>query len=209
MTAVVSLRDARLLNWQFVVPPDASELLLLADPADAPREAITVAVGGLADHLRSSGWPAIVAPDLGRWRIDGGAAGVAGLLATLAGQVKPGGWLAFGISNAWYPGSLRSVDALGLSRISRILHGAGLRIDELYLALPDHRHPAVLAAADPRTALNLVLDRRPTTYVPEGGRWPRLHRKMRRVLGAVAGIAPHWFRIRLVPGFVIVARRPT
>jgi hypothetical protein len=209
MTVLAPTLDARLLNWQFVVPADATEPLVLADPANAPRNAITVAVGGVADHLRSSGWHAIVAPDLGRWHIDGGGAGVAGLLTTLAGQVAPGGWLAFGTSNAWYPGSLRSVDALGLSRIHRILAAAGLRMDDVYLALPDHRRPAVLAAAHPRTALELVLERLPATYVPAGGRWPRLHRRVRRVLVAAVGIAPHWLRIRLVPGFVIVARRPT
>jgi hypothetical protein len=209
MTALAPTGDARLLNWQFVVPTDATGLLVLADPADAPHGAITAAVGGVAGHLRSSGWHAIAAPDLGGWCIDGGAAGVAGLLATLAGQVIQGGWLAFGISNAWYPGSLRSVDALSLSQVRRSLRGSGLRIEAIYLTLPDHRRPAVLAAAHPRTALNLVLERMPTTYVPEGGSWPRLHRKVRRMLGASAGIAPHWLRIRLVPGFFIVARRPT
>ncbi len=208
-TSVSGLVDGRAMNWQFVLPAAPDGMLALAEPHTCPPAARRVPRGELIGHRRASGWPAIAVPDVGA-RIGGGdAACAAGLIGILAAQVAPGGWLGFGVANSWYPGSPRGRRSLGLGALRRVLRDNGLSIEALYVALPDHRHPAVLAAASPRAALDEVLRRLPTTYVPAGSRWSRVHRAMRTVLAGAAAMAPHVLRMRLAPAYVVVARRPS
>lgn len=201
------VRDARSSTWQFVIPGDGGELLALAPPQDCPAGAVPVVPGTLAGHARPAGWSAVAAPDLATVLAEVGGADVRAALDVLAGLVAPGGWLLVGAGNRWYPGGPRE-GRLGLAALRRRLQRAGLRIDAVYLAMPDHQRPAVLAAAHPARALDEVLYRLPTTYVDGSTRWPRARRRARSVLVSAAGAAPHSARLRFAPGFVVVARRP-
>jgi len=196
------------MAWQFVAPTDAAEMLVFADPDDSPSGAVPVAPADFAHHRRSAGWPAVVAPDLGAVSAGVRARNAAAALQLLAEQVAVGGWMLFGIANPWYPGQRSGDHALSLAQLRRAVQRAGLHIDALYVALPDHRFPAVLAAARPARALDQVLYRLPTTYVGGDSRWPRLRRRVRMLMAATAGAAPHPLRLRLVPGYIAVARRP-
>lgn len=196
------------MAWQFVAPTDTPEMLVVAEPDESPRAAVTVCNADLARSLRPMGWPAVVAPDLGAAMTCVGRSDVAATLELLAGQVAAGGWLLFGVANAWYPGRAAGAGALSLGQLRRSVHRTGLQIDALYVALPDHRCPAVLAAAQPAGALDQVLYRLPITYVGGDARWPRMRRRARMLMASTAGAAPHALRLRLVPGYLVVARRP-
>jgi hypothetical protein len=201
-------RDARSTAWQFVAPSGAAELLALADPDDCPEGAVAIAGGELVRHLRPRGWAAVAAPDLTATAEVAGCVDAAALLELLAHQVAPGGWLLCGVANAWYPGRRRA-GALTLSRVRRCVHRAGLSIDAVYVALPDHHHPAVLAAAHPPGALDQALYRLPTTYVRSGARRSRIRRHVRVLMAAAAGVAPHALRLRFAPGYLVLARSLT
>ena len=196
------------MAWQFVAPANAPELLALAGPTDCPRGAVAVRPGDLAAYLRAAGWPAVAAPDLGRVSAADGNARLAATTELLGRQVAPGGWLLVGVANAWYPGNRASSGTLSLAGLRGAIQRAGLRIDALYLAFPDHRHPAVLANAATAAALDQVLYRLPTTYVDGGGRWPRTRRRVRMLMALAAGAAPHRLRVRFAPGYFVLARRP-
>lgn len=207
MSAATTARDARSTAWQFVAPTDAAELLALAEPSDCPEGAVIVPAGELAAHLREMGWSAIAAPDLGRAAAEARSGHAAATTELLGGQVAPGGWLLVGAANTWYPGNRALDGTITLARLRRALHCAGLRIEALYLAFPDHRHPAVLAAAGSAAALDQMLYRLPTTYVGSGGRWHRTRRWVRMVMVLAAGAAPHRLRVQFAPGYFVLARR--
>jgi hypothetical protein len=196
------------MAWQFVAPLDAPELLALAEPDDCPEGATVVRTGDFAAHLRAAGWPAVAAPDLGRAAHDAGVNHAVATTELLGGLVSPGGWLLVGAANAWYPGKHVRGGTVTLTGLRRAVRRAGLRIDGLYLTFPDHRHPAVLAAAASAAALDQVLYRLPTTYVDSGGRWPRTRRRVRVLTALAAGCAPHRLRVRFAPGYLVIARRP-
>ena len=208
MSAATQRRDARSTTWQFVAPSDAAELLAFADPDDCPREATAVSGGDLTRHLRSAGWPAVAVPDLDAATAQLGRGGAASTLQFLGDQVARGGWLLFGLSNAWYPHRRGPGGALSLARVRRSLRRTGLEIDSLFIALPDHRRPAVLAAAWPSRALDEVGYRLPVTYVSDDSRWPSMQRLVRLLMVAAAAAAPHPLRLRLAPAYLVVARRP-
>ncbi len=207
MTTAGVRRDARSTTWQFVAPGQPTEFLVVADPADCPEGALAVAPGDLSRHCRPTGWPAVAAPDLGTASAQAGS-GAAALLELLAHQVAAGGWLLVGVSNSWYPARGGGSGRLSLARIHHVVRRGGLHVDALYVALPDHRRPAVLAASQPARALDEVLDRLPTSYVEANVRWPRARRRARSLLARAASSAPHAVRLRFAPAYVVVARRP-
>jgi len=209
MTTAMTSRDARSMAWQFVAPSGVAAPLALANPDDCPKGAVVVPAGELAAHLRSAGWPAVVAPDLGRAAAEFADSHGSATTELLGRQVAPGGWLLVGAANAWYPGNHAADACLTLARLRRALRRAGLRMDAVYLAFPDHRHPAVLAAAGSAAALDQVLFRLPTSYVAHGGRWHRTRRRVRTLMALAAGSAPHRLRVQFAPGYLVVARRPT
>jgi hypothetical protein len=209
MTVTTAPRDARSMAWQFVAPPGTPEMLAFAEPSDCPAGAVAIDAGDLAAHVRAAGWPAVAAPDLGRTAAEIGDGDAAATTELLAGQVAAGGWLLIGAANAWYPGNRLTPSTLSLARLRRALHRAGLQLDALYLAFPDHRHPAVLAAADSAAALNQMLYRLPTGYVGTGGRWHRTRRRIRTAMAVAAAATPHRLRVRFAPGYLVLARRST
>ncbi|HEY3535326.1 MAG TPA: hypothetical protein VGK60_07140 [Pedococcus sp.] len=207
MTTPTLPRDARSTTWQFVAPGHPGQLLAVVDPLDCPDDAVPVAATDLSLHRRPAGWPAVAAPDLGAASALAGV-GAATMLELLAGQVAGGGWLLFGVANTWYPTRGGARGRLSLAAIRREVHRAGLEVEALYVALPDHRRPAVLAAAGPARALDEVLHRLPTDYVEPGAHWRSARRRVRSLLAHAASTAPHAARLRLVPAYVVVARRP-
>jgi hypothetical protein len=206
MTATTTPQDARSMTWQFVAPNDGAQLFAFAAPDDCPEDAITIAPAELRRHVGQAAWPAVAAPDLAAVVAEAGAGDAAATLELLGRQVAPGGWLLFGVANAWYPA--RRAGALSLARLRRAVGRAGLHVESVYLAMPDHHHPAVLTAARPAGALDQVLYRLPTTYVGNTGRGTGARRRARMLMVACAGAAPHALRVRFAPGYLVVARRP-
>ena len=207
MTTATLPRDARSTTWQFVAPGHPGRLLAVVDPRDGSRDVVPVAPDDLSLHRREAGWPAVAAPDLGTASAQAGV-DAATMLELLAGHVSAGGWLLFGVANAWYPTRGGARGRLSLAGVRRAVHRAGLEVEALYVALPDHRRPAVLAAARPARALDEVLDRLPTDYVEPGAHWRGTRRRVRSLLAHGASAAPHRARLRLVPAYIVVARRP-
>jgi hypothetical protein len=208
VTATAQHRDARSTTWQFVAPADAAELLVLADADDSPAGATAITGDELPWHLRPEGWAAVAAPDLGAVTANSSRHETLALLDLLAEQVAPRGWLLVGVANTRYPGGRTGGGALSLGQLRRAVHRAGLHLETLYLALPDHRHPAALAAARPAAALDQLLLRLPTTYVGSASRWARTRRGLRTMMAWAAGAAPHPLRVWLAPGYILIARRP-
>ena len=99
--------------------------------------------------------------------------------------------------------------SLGLGTVHRVLDGNGLAVTATYVALPDHRHPALLVPGERAAELDHVLGRMLVTYVPADQRFPGLTRRALSALRAAALRTPHRLRRRLLPGYVVVARRPS
>ena len=195
--------DARASNWRYVVPSKPAVALLVA-PGAAGVE--TVRSGPAQD--------ALVAPDLGAWSDrsshgPGPALAAGQMLEALCGQVAPGGWLCVGFANRWYPAGPLVRGSLGLGAARRVLARTGLTGAVTYVALPDHRHPALLVPADRAAELDHVLHRMLLTYVPSGAPMPRLTRRLLAALRGAAARTPHRLRVRLLPGYLIVAWRPS
>jgi hypothetical protein len=195
--------DARASNWRYVVPSE-------------PTVALLAAPGGVSVETVLSGpeQDALVAPDLGGWSDrtsprPGPALAAGQLLEALCGRVAPGGWLCVGFANRWYLARPLARGSLSLGAARRVLARTGLTAAVTYVALPDHRHPALLVPADRAAELDHVLHRMLLTYVPNGAPLPRLSRRVLAALRAAAVRAPHRLRVRLLPGYLLVARRPS
>ncbi len=198
MTATVSdALDARTSNWRFVVPSGPAPVVVGA--AGVPTDEV---LGGPA-------LAAVVAPDLGR-PDEGSGIGPspADLLAALCARTAPGGWICVGFANRWYARAPFARRSLGLDRVHREMVRNGLTVATTYVALPDHRHPALLVPAQRSAELDHVLRRMLVTYVPPSAPFPRLARRVLSVLRAVAVRTPHPVRLRFLPGYFVVARRP-
>ncbi len=194
--------DARASNWRFAVPAEPAEPVVLGPDGVAPDEALA---GPPLD--------AVVAPDLAAWdRAPGTGSGPARrprvLLAALCTRTAPGGWLCVGFANRWYAGRPLAGGSLGLDQVRRDMARHGLTVAGTYVALPDHRHPALLVPAQRPAELDHVLRRMLVTYVPGSVPFPRLTRQTLSTLRTVAVRTPHPVRLRLLPGYFVVARRP-
>jgi hypothetical protein len=190
--------DARASNWSFAVPSEPAAPLVLVPGGRWPDEA-----------LAGPPLPAVVAPDLAGWdRVTGPAPRPAQLLAALCARTAPGGWLCVGFANRWYAGGPLAGGSLGLDQVRRAMARHGLTDTATYIALPDHRHPALLVPARRPAELDHVLRRMLMTYVPASAPFPRLARRTLSALRAVAVRTPHPVRLRLLPGYFVVGRRP-
>jgi hypothetical protein len=65
----------------------------------------------------------------------------------------------------------------------------------------------VLVPVDRPSELDHVLRRMLLTYVPSGTPLPGLSRRVLSALRTSAAAAPHPLRLRLLPGYLVVARR--
>ena len=129
-------------------------------------------------------------------------------LAALSTHIAPDGWLCVGFANRWYAAHPFAAGSLGLRAVRREIRRHGLTVESEYLALPDHRHPALLVPSRRSAELDHVLSRMPVTFVPGTWPFPRLARRTLSVLRAIAVRTPHPARVQLVPGYLVVARRP-
>ncbi len=190
--------DARTSNWRFVVPA-------------APPAPVVVGAGGMpaGEVLGGPALPAVVAPDLAG--PDDGTGTVHSpveLLAALCARTAPGGWICVGFANRWYARAPFARRSLGLDRVRREMVRNGLVVVATYVALPDHRHPALLVPAQRPAELDHVLRRMLVTYVPPSAPFPRLARRVLSILRAVAVRTPNAVRLRVLPGYFVVAGRP-
>lgn len=201
--------DARTLNWRFVVPDEPDGLLYLPVEGERVPLAVIAADGlnGLKAALSEGPYPAIAAPDLGRWARHRPA--LAGpLLSQLCDAVAPGGWLCAGFANANYPATPALTGALRIGTARRILRRAGLSDPDVYYALPNQRCPALLVPAARPTELNHVLRYMFLTYLPGEGPWAAAQRHLLTLLRRGALWTPHGIRTRFAPAFFVIARRP-
>jgi hypothetical protein len=195
--------DARASNWRYVVPSQPAQPLVL----DAGGAGIDSALSGQA-------WEAVVVTDLGAWVNRPGAKPtpmptVKHLLEDLCAQVAPGGWMCVGFANPWYPAGPLARGSLALRTARRVLSKAGMTLEATYVGLPDHRHPALLVPAARPAELDHVLRRMLPTYVPRGVPLPRLSRRVMAILRAAAARTPQRLRLALLPGYLLLARRPS
>jgi hypothetical protein len=201
--------DARTLNWRFVVPDEPEGLLYL--PVNDERVPLAVVaeegLRGLAVALRGGPYPAVAAPDLGRWARNRPAQ-AGRMLARLSAAVAPGGWLCAGFANANYPATPALTGALRIRSARRILRRAGLSDLEVYYSLPNQRCPALLVPAARPVELNHVLRYLFLTYLPGEGPWAAAQRHLLTLLRRGALRTPHGIRTRFAPGFYVIARRP-
>lgn len=195
MTTVstVAAVDARSANWQFLVPAVPHDPLIL--------EAGCVLPG--PDCVRSSG---IVVPDAGGWAP---LVPATDLLGRVSALVPAGGWLLTGFANPWFPGARLAHSRLGLAAAVRRMRSRGLVSTACYAALPDHQHPSVLVPVSRRAELDDLLHRVPVTFVDHDTRAPRVARRVRQLARAGATISPHRLRVVVMPGYFVLARRPT
>jgi hypothetical protein len=182
--------DARAWNWRNVVPAEPTPLVVAAGHAS------------LAQVLDGPPADAVVVPDLGGWPDRGRA-----VLAAVCSHVRMDGWVCVGFANRWYPAAPLASGAMGLHDVHRTVDRCGLTVTATYIALPDHRHPAVFVPAEHRAELDHVLRRMLVTYVPGDSSFPRLTRRAMSVLRTAALHSPHGLRRDLLPGYLVLARR--
>jgi hypothetical protein len=199
--------DARPLNWQFVTPDVPAGLLLLPVGAEPLTAAVIPnrAAPSLSAVLSEGPYPAVAAPDLGRWSRFAG--GPERLLARLAAAVRDDGWLCAGFCNRWSPLRPPGGEHLSMRKARRALHRAGFGRIDTYLAFPDHRRPAYLTSSGP-AELRYFLRRFFFPYVGDlRGVRARLMQRALRLIRMAALATPHTIRIRFAPAYVLVARR--
>jgi hypothetical protein len=184
--------DARRTNWKFLLPATSAPELVLED-GDLPLPGV-----------RCSG--TVVAPDLGCWapRVPAGPA-----LGRLCDLVPAGGWLlvGFGRPTPWTHRAGHT--GLSLRRAIRTARTHGLVVVECYGALPDQRRAAVLVPVRHRGELDDLLRRVPVTYVSRAAGLPRARRRLRQLARVCAMAGPHRPRVALLPGYFVLARRPS
>ena len=134
--------DVRSTNWRYVVPGE-------------PTGPVVVGADSMSLSAVLAGPPvgALAVPDLGMWAAQSGAGRhrclrARRVLADLCSQVAPGGWVCVGFANRWYPAAAFARGSLGLGTVHRVLDGNGLAVTATYVALPDHRHPALLVPGE-------------------------------------------------------------
>lgn len=195
--------DARASNWRYAIPAEPARALVL-DPGGA---SIDSALSGPALE-------AVVVPDLGACLEHLGAGPDPGrtaehLLEDLCSRVAPGGWMCVAFANPWYPARPLARGSLALWTARRVLSRSGMTLESTYVGLPDHRHPALLVPVDRPAELDHVLRRMVPTYVSPGVPLPRLSRRVMAILRAAAARTPQRLRVPLLPGYLLVARRPS
>lgn len=195
--------DARASNWRYVLPSQTAR-------------AVVVEPGGTSMDRALSGpaLAAVVVPDLGAWVHRRGAGPgrrptARHLLEDLCGQVAPGGWMCVGFANPWYPARPLGRGSLALPTARGVLSRTGMTLESTYVGLPDHRHPALLVPAGRPAELDHVLRRMLPTYLPPGVPLPRLSRRVMAVLRGAAARTPQRWRVALLPGYLLLARRPS
>ena len=202
--------DARILNWRFLLPVEPTSGLLL--PAgDEPLAGTDVPGDRSAAAVRAActGSPrdAVLAPDLSGWAADC-VLPAARLLASLADATAEGGYLYVGFANALYPARPAPRSGLSLARCRRILHRRGMRVAAAYVALPDHRLPALMIPADGDELL-YVLENQIFAFSDSRSRWTGSLRQLAvRGMRSLALAGPAALRVDLAPAFGVLAVRP-
>ena len=204
------ITDARRTNWQFVLPADPADALLLPAGGDdlATRERLEQ-LDAAARRVACDGAvrPAVVAPDVSGWARDCGLR-AADVLGLVAGAVAPGGHLYAGFANALFPARPAARTGLTLRACRRVLAAAGLDLVAAYVTLPDHRLPALMVPTE-GDGLAYVLRHQVFAFSASSSRLVGpAQRAAVRTMRAVALSGPAGARVALAPAYGVLARRP-
>jgi hypothetical protein len=193
--------DARASNWRYVVPCSPAPLVVGPDGVPLAQVLAGVALDGVVV-------PDLAARDPAHGTGPRPAGGSRAVLAALCAQTAPGGWLCVAFGNRWNAARPCRPGSLGLGAARRVIRRCGLSVVDTYVALPDHRHPAMLVPGERAAELDHVLRCMLVTYVPGDAPFPRLARHALGAMRSVAMRTPHPVRLRVLPGYLVLARRP-
>ncbi|NUR59954.1 MAG: hypothetical protein HOV87_14975 [Catenulispora sp.] len=211
--------DARALNWRFVLPEAAGQLILashretlpgavtasLADARTDPRSAAAFLKSAIAEGPYES----VVVADLSGWSTVLRTRPEQ-LLKRLAGAVQPAGALFAAFGNRHYPASPFAAGTLSLKAASAALSSAGFTVTNQYIAIPDQRCPALLIPVSASGAeLAYVLQ---NILFPYTDSTSKLKGRLKQILLSTmqhgAQAVPPMLRFRLAPAYAVVGVRP-
>jgi hypothetical protein len=202
--------DARVLNWRFVVPDVPAGLLLLGtDGERLPTAVAAPSTASAALEALDRRYPAVAAPDLGRWSSVCGEP-PARVAARAARAVGPGGWLFVGFANRGYPPNLFKATASRPAAVRSAIEAQGLAVSAEFFCLPSERCPAYLVPTRRPAELDHVLRSYFVAYLGGGAaHTPRVRRLALSAMRKAVLAAPTALRRPTAPALALVARRST